>query len=210
MSLQDDVRRTLQAVSVWAPDLDPDDRYVPVPELIDDGLAQRMLGRLGGAPARVGHSAVVMGLASRLWSILIPPLVRDDLLVSTAGLVARDEDGGLTLGLRSLDAVRRPALTQVQRAYLDVLEPVAQSLPLSGRLVWANVAASLHAVPRVHALPQARALVTDLLDRAPLRGELVDPAAEATRRSQTCCLFYEVPGAGLCGDCALDAVPRRA
>lgn len=207
--MSDDVRRALAAVAVWPPDLDPDERYASVGELVDGGLAERICARLGGAAARVGHSAVVMGLASRLWSVLIPPLVTNDLLVSTEPLVARDDGGSVVLGLRELRGVRRPTLEQVEDAYLAVLEPVAERLPIARRLVWANVAASLHAVPRVHSIPRARPLVTELLQRPQLRGELVDPAAETTRRAQTCCLFYEVPGAGLCGDCVFDTAPER-
>ncbi|GGF50427.1 hypothetical protein GCM10011519_25460 [Marmoricola endophyticus] len=205
----DDVRRTLREVAAWPPDLAPDDRYVALPDLVAGGLAERICERLGGAPLRVGQSAVVMGVASRLWSVLLPPVVRDDVLVDVAELVATDDAGALELGLRTLTVSPSPSVEDVERSWRSVLEPVAAVLPLAPRLVWANVAASLHAVPRVHALPEARPLVTDLLSREPLAGELVDPAAATTRRTQTCCLFYEVPGAGLCGDCVFDAVPGR-
>jgi ferric iron reductase protein FhuF len=44
-----------------------------------------------------------------------------------------------------------------------------------------------------------------LAERALARGWLA--GALAGSRRTTCCLYYRVPGGGLCGDCVLDRVP---
>lgn len=203
----DDVRRALARVTVWAPDLDPDARFVPVADLVAGGLAGRICRRLGHPPLRVGESAVVMGVASRLWSVLVVPAARDRVLLDPAALVARDDDGAVVLGVRPGPGTADPGADDVAAALHAVLDPVVAAFDLAPRLLWGNVAASLHAVPRVHGVPQAAPLVADLLARAPLAGEL-DEVGGGRARRRTCCLFYLVPGGGLCGDCVLDAVPQ--
>ena len=98
----------------------------------------------------------------------------------------------------------------VAAAVRTVLDPVIEELPLARRLVWSNVAASLHAVPRVHSSPATRPLVRELLARPPYDGELEELPDGRARRRTTCCLFYLVPGAGLCGDCVFDEPPDRS
>jgi len=201
-----EVEVALRSVTVWPPDLAPDERYEPLEDLVAGGLAERICARLGGAPLRVGQSAVVMGLTSRLWSVLVAPAVRDRVLPDPAKIVGRDESGSLVLGLRQLAGGRHPSVDDVAAAVQRVLDPLLAAVPLASRLVWGNAAASLHAVPRVHGLPAARALVDDLLARPPYAGELeVLPSGRARRR--TCCLFYLVEDAALCGDCVFDSVP---
>ena len=210
MSLEDasaaDVRRALARVTVWPPDLDPDERYVSVADLVAGGLAARVCRRLGDPPLRVGESAVVMGLASRLWALLVVPAARDRVLIDPAAICARDDDGAVVLGVREMAGRRDPTNDDVDGVLLAVLGPVVAAFALAPRVLWGNVAASLHAVPRVHGVPEAAPLVADLLSRAPLAGEL-DEVGGGRARRRTCCLFYLVPGAGLCGDCVLDAVP---
>ena len=86
----------------------------------------------------------------------------------------------------------------------DALAPVVAQSRLSPRLLWGNVASALHAAPRVLALPAARPWAAEMLQMMPLKGEMLGD------RRATCCLFYEVPGGGLCGDCVLSRVPARA
>ena len=193
---------------VWPVDLAPGAGFVPLPDLVAGGLAERICTRLGGAPRRVGRSAVVMGLASRLWSATVVSVARDGVLVDVEHLVGADDEGSLVLGLAQPRGFLDPRLEEVDAAVQRVLRPVVESLDLSPRLLWGNVAASLHAVPRVHDLPAAQRLVADLLARAPYAGELDESVGSRARR-RTCCLFYLVPGAGVCGDCVFDAAPRR-
>lgn len=195
----DTVLRALGSVPAWAPDLSPDDRYVGLGELVDSGLAQRVARRLR-APERVGRSAVSMGVASRLWSLTVLPLLRDGVVVDPAALCARDDDGVVVLGVRDGRGMTDVSPDDLHEVVVAVLGPLGERVGLPSRLHWGNVAASLAVVPRVHE-PAAAGLVADLLDRAPLAGQMDGP------RRRTCCLFYLAPGAGLCGDCVLDRVP---
>jgi len=211
----DDVRRALAAVRVWPVRLDPTGDAAgglrPLAEITDGGLARRVCTRMGrgdpaAVPLRVGQSAVVMGLASRLWSLTVVPAARSRVLVDPAAIRWRDEDGAVELGVEGARGWLDPAPADVWTVVRGVLAPVVGALPLAPRLLWGNVAASLHAVPRVHGLPAAEPLVADLLARAPLAGEL-EVRTDGRARRRTCCLFWEVPGGGLCGDCVLDRVP---
>jgi hypothetical protein len=100
-------------------------------------------------------------------------------------------------------------------AYLVVvgqhLEPLASGLAvkIAPGLLRGNAAAAMTAALRVlvaahpEVAAQARAVAQALLATGTLRGtgELTGPGLEFRRRS--CCLFYRVPGGGLCGDCPL-------
>ncbi len=197
----DDVARALGSVTAWVPDLAPDERYVGLVDLVDSGLAARISRRLGGAPPAVGHSAVSMGIASRLWALTLVPALRDGIVVDPAAVCARDDDGAVVLGVRPGEGWTALTVDDLHDVVLAVLTPLVERLPLSPRLHWGNVAASLATVTRVHPLRGAGPVVADLLERAPLAGSMDGP------RRRTCCLFYLAPGAGLCGDCALDRVP---
>jgi iron complex transport system ATP-binding protein len=198
----DEVWLAVAAPSIWPVALTVDESYVPLHEL--DGIAERICARLGGAPARVGQSTYVLGLAARLWGATLGCVVRDGVLPDPAALVVRDEDGALQLGISRyegwLEVTPEDLLTRV----VDVLTPVIDQIQLSPRLLWGNVASALHAAPRVLELPAARPWADTMLALPPLRGEMVHD------RRATCCLFYEVPGGGLCSDCVLTRMPTRA
>ena len=76
-------------------------------------------------------------------------------------------------------------------------------------LLHGNAAAAMASALRVLACARpglgrpARALAERLLGTGLLRGtgELTGPGLDFVRRS--CCLFYRVPGGGLCSDCPL-------
>lgn len=204
----DVVRRSLEQVLVWEPDLSPDERYVPLAEVDLPALAAAVNRRMGEPPARVGWSAAVMGLASRLWSVTVVPWVTHRVLVDPACLVVRDDAGAVTLGVLDPRGSVDAGLEDLDRAWRSVLEPVVAAVPLADRLLWGNVAASLHAVPRVHHLPAARPVVADLL-AGPDLADALDELPDGRARRRTCCLFYLVPGAGLCGDCVFDVAPGR-
>lgn len=65
----------------------------------------------------------------------------------------------------------------------------------------ANGAVTVLAMTHPHVEPAGRALVGALLAQAPLADAGRIDHHIFTRRS--CCLFYKVPGAGLCGDCVI-------
>lgn len=104
----------------------------------------------------------------------------------------------------------------VESIVAPVLDSFAQTFGVSSQVLWGNVASSLGGAltmitaARPDRSAAAAQLVQDLLDRGPLRGtgDLDESGPSFRRRS--CCLFYRVPGAGICGDCVLDDVPHRA
>lgn len=198
---EEDVFLALAAPSTWPVALVVDDRFVPLAEL--DGVAERISARLGGVPRRVGESTYVLGLAARLWGATLGPVVRDGVLPDPRALVVRDDDGAVQLGINRYAGWRDVTPADLLDLVVEVLTPVVERSRLSRRLLWGNVASALHAAPRVLELPEAAPWAADMLQRPPLAGEM-----DGGRRA-TCCLFYEVPGGGLCGDCVLRRLPAR-
>jgi ferric iron reductase protein FhuF len=93
---------------------------------------------------------------------------------------------------------------------------------LSDHVLWGNVASALGGangmiadVAPAYALTSAE-IVEEALSRPPLLGmaKLVRPSPDRARWflvRRNCCLYYRVPGGGMCGDCVLtpDDVRRR-
>jgi hypothetical protein len=94
-----------------------------------------------------------------------------------------------------------------------VLEAFGRTFALSPQVLWGNVASSLAGAltmlrtARPDRADAATQLVAELLEHGTLAGTGdLDPAAPSFVR-RSCCLFYRVPGAGICGDCVLDQAP---
>lgn len=97
---------------------------------------------------------------------------------------------------------------------------VRAQVPIAERLLWGSVGSAvasakrLVGVQRPAAADRAAALAEQLLETGPLAGsgELRPPEAPDRAwsfRRRSCCLYYRVPGGGLCGDCVLqDPRPR--
>jgi iron complex transport system ATP-binding protein len=177
------------------------DRFVAPDQLT--GVAERICARLGGAPARVGESTYVLGLAARLWSATLGPLVRSGVLPDPAAFHVWDDQGAVELALTEPRGWTGVTTADLHREVMVVLRTVIEPSRLSHRLLWGNVASALAATPRVMGLPEAEPWAQELLTFPPLQGEVVDG------RRTTCCLFYEA-GGGLCGDCCFTQVPARA
>lgn len=177
---------------------------------------------------RVAASLAFQGFAARVWSLALGPAalsgrvynLRPDRLWWHPGRTAPDdlwwpgapsvmgEPGGLA------GQVGDAAYAQL----LPLHAAVARAYRVSGRLLWGNAASALAGSLRVlhdwchaHGLPEAAERATGLaraqLAHPPLRdtGTLTSPPPAFRRR--TCCLYYRVPGGGLCGDCVLRRAP---
>ncbi|NUP42376.1 MAG: (2Fe-2S)-binding protein [Streptomyces sp.] len=177
---------------------------------------------------RVAASLVFQGLAARVWSLALGQAaltgsvsrLRCDRLWWHPGRAAPDdlwwpgvpsvmgEPGGLA------GQVGDAAYTNL----LPLHSAVTRAYRVSGRLLWGNAASALAGSLRVlydwcqaHGHPEAAERATDLaraqLAHPPLRdaGTLTSPPPAFRRR--TCCLYYRVPGGGLCGDCVLRRSP---
>lgn len=185
-------------------------------------LAERIAvaaGRLGGAEPRVAGSIVQLGLAARFWSVglgaaalggEVPDLHPD------RACWRQPSDGLLELWLPWPGTVpAAPDLAgALHRAVLgEALTPLARAVravaPVAERLLWGNAASALAGAVRVlRGHPDAVRLAVDLLTRPPLAGTATVGDGFAFRRT-TCCLYYRLPRAGLCGDCVFDTPPRH-
>ncbi|MFG2209451.1 (2Fe-2S)-binding protein [Streptomyces sp. NPDC048638] len=215
-----------------------DQGFLPLAELYREGdspaLRNRLetvATRLGTAERRVAASLVHQGLAGRLWSIAFAPAVLAGRVPDLGGDALwwhpeRSTPDELWLPAPSpLPSASEEDLTDRLRAAVlqSHLVPLQQAIsavsPISPRVLWGNAASALVGTLRVlhdwcrrtghrEAAERAVALTASLLDDAPLRDcGTLDPAVpEFSRRS--CCLYYRVPGGGLCGDCVLRRTGR--
>jgi hypothetical protein len=180
-----------------------------------DDLIGATASQLGVTELRVAASTVQFGYAARLWSPVLHCALMRGIVPDLAGLrVATAPSLRLNLPraggwpVAGPDEVATLAYRVVVRQHL---EPLAARLPvkIAAGLLDGNSAAAMTAALRVivQAAPgldrAARGVAEALLATGVLRGtgELTGPGLEFRRRS--CCLFYRVPGGGLCGDCPL-------
>lgn len=168
---------------------------------------------------RVAVSVAQQGLAARLWSIALGAAVLHDavpdldprLLHWDPAASAPDD-----LWLPEVRLLPVTALDDVVRA--GHLVPLNTALHtrygVSRRLLWGNAGSALAATVRElerwagargrpDTAARVRALATALFTHPDL-AETLDPV---TRRRRSCCLYYRVPGGGLCGDCCFDRAP---
>jgi iron complex transport system ATP-binding protein len=192
--------------SPWPVARELDDSWRPLTALADPAVrgdvAERIAATVGGCEPRVAESTLVLGLAARIWSVALGSVALTGVLPDLGQFAFSDDRGSVQLGLTSARGWRTTEAADLHEVVVGrTLAPIIATMPLSSRLLWGNVASALAGAARVLALP-ANGLVGQLLAVPPLQGEL-----DAGGRRATCCLFYRVPGAGLCGDCVLDAVP---
>jgi hypothetical protein len=193
--------------------------WLPVPALRDGALAsmtQATASQLGTDEPRVAASILHLSLAARLWSPVLgcvllrgvlpdlgPLLIAGDLpgrfaLTDLRG--SADSSPGLIAGV-----VRRP-LAAIERS-LPLELPAGLRRGNSGSAMTGALRVLARHDPRL-AGPAAE-LARSLLRTNGLRGtgRFGGPPGLAFRR-RSCCLYYRVPGGGLCGDCCFTTPPR--
>jgi FhuF-like iron-sulfur protein len=167
----------------------------------------------------VAASILFQGYAARLWSPLlgcvalgIPP---PDL---AAGRLRWRYRPGEPVGLNL--AAPEPAAEPVPPVIVhDHLTPMIAALHrLTGvarNLLWGNASSALVGTLTALTLAGVRdgaaaTVVRALLESAPLRGTGVLTVTDGrpSFRRRSCCLYYRLPGGGLCGDCCLTRVRR--
>ncbi|WP_245883499.1 (2Fe-2S)-binding protein [Streptomyces hyaluromycini] len=189
-------------------------------------------GRLGIAEPRVAASIAHQALAARLWSVALGCAVRygrlpdldPGLLRWDAGATAPD-DLWLT-EVRARPGGADPATLAdavVQTVVHGHLEPLGEALRarygLAAGLLWGNAGSALagavreldrwaRANNRTDAAARTRALA-DALFAHPLLTVTGTRSGLAFRR-RSCCLYYRVPGGGVCGDCCFTQPPRSS
>jgi len=182
--------------------------WVRVADLADPAVwgpvSDRVGARLGGSERRVADSLLLLGLAARLWYAPLVPAAAGRALLDPASLVVTDEDGALQLGVRAARGWVDGSAQDVADVVVGALDPVVAAVRLPAALAWGNVASALLGLRGVAAGPELTGWVIDALVHDRLVG-----TTTAQGRRRTCCLFYRVPGGGLCSDCCLDRVPAR-
>lgn len=187
---------------------------------------RRVAGALRTDEVRVAASVAQQGLAARLWSValgsaalygavpdLAPPLLRWD----PEGSAPDD------LWLTEVRPLPGDAATIAELVLHGHLEPLAAALrsrhrPAPG-LLRGNAASALAGAARevdrwgrrhgrADVAARAVSLAAELLAHPLLAGTGTLTGTSFRRRS--CCLYYRVPGGGVCGDCCLVRPPRSS
>ncbi|WP_435232336.1 (2Fe-2S)-binding protein [Streptomyces althioticus] len=182
----------------------------------------RRVAALRTQEARVAASVAHQGLAARLWSVTlgcvalhgaVPDLAPDTLRWDPEGSAPDD------LHLPEVRPLPGDAATLAAVVLHGHLEPLSAALRARHRvapaLLRGNAASALAAAAREitrHARPEAAAraarLSRELLAHPGLSGAGGLTATGFRRRS--CCLYYRVPGGGVCGDCCFVRPPRSS
>lgn len=186
-----------------------------------DGLLAYVQATSHDCEPRVAASLFFQGYASRLLSPQLACLTANGCVpeVSSARLSWRHPgDQVIELGL-SPDtgwAADRAKLMEhlVATSFGEHLAPLADALRLRVRispgLLRGNAASALVSGLRLlsgRLGPLWRSLASHALAQPDLRGSGVMRDGEPVFLRRSCCLYYRVPGGGLCADCPL---PRRA
>jgi FhuF 2Fe-2S C-terminal domain len=201
--------------------------WQPVRKLPAGGLtslAAATADQLGTAEVRVAASVLHLSLAARLWapalasgllSGVVPDLSAVALSTTPPVRLALPDPSGRLAGSAIQVAELAGATVGDQ---LHRLEP-ALPVPLPDGLLRGNSASAmigaLQVLTSAHpglAGPAAE-LASALLSGEDLRGAGVLSLSKVRRslsfRRRSCCLYYRVPGGGLCGDCCLARPPDR-
>ncbi|MGX1273677.1 hypothetical protein RKD18_006871 [Streptomyces phaeoluteigriseus] len=198
-------------------------------ERLADPLAFRIgkVARALRAPEpRVAASVAQQGLAARLWSVALGCAVLYDRQPDLAPALLRwDPDGSAPDDLWLTEVRVRPPDSEGLAATVlqGHLEPLAAALRARHRLApgllrgnaasaLAGAARQLDAWARAQGRPdiaaRSRALTAELLAHPLLAGTGILTGTAFRRRS--CCLYYRVPGGGICGDCCFVRPPRSS
>lgn len=179
--------------------------------------------RLGTSERRVAASVAQLGLAARLWSTALGPAALSgrfpDLRAETLHWDPRRQapDDLWVAAAEPLPGTAARIREVVQYGHLEPLAAaIRRDTAVSPRLLWGNAGSALAGAvreligwARAHGRPdvaaRTRTLAAELFDHPDLR-ETGAPHGPGFRRSN-CCLYYRVPGGGLCGDCVFDSAP---
>jgi hypothetical protein len=187
---------------------------------------RKVVGSLGAPEVRVGVSVAQQGLAARLWSVALGAAVLHGRVPDLDPRLLRwDADGGAPddLWLSEVRALPGDAATVRRLVHHGHLEPLAAALrarhPVAAGLLWGNAASALAGAARqldrwavghgrTDLAERARDLTAELLDHPDLRN--TGTLDGTTFRRRSCCLYYRVPGGGVCGDCCFERAPRSS
>ena len=207
----------------WEP-WSPRGGWRPIGELAGpDGvteLVEAARRSLGDVQPRVAASVTFLGAAARLVSPPIAALVMHGVVLSARLWWRRGDGPGWQIGYDDPAAAGGPLSDVLAGLVTPVLAAVQFRYAVSPRVLWGNVASAVAGatglLADLHPACAVRAgeVAAGVLSRPPLAGTgtLVQPDPGHARRflvRRSCCLYYRVPGGGLCGDCILLPEPER-
>ncbi|MET9758870.1 (2Fe-2S)-binding protein [Streptomyces sp. NPDC006372] len=176
--------------------------------------------------SRVAASVAHQGLAARLWSVALGCAALHDTVPDLdARLMRWDADGSAPddLWLTHVRPLPGDAPTVADVVLRGHLEPLSAALRahyrLAPGLLRGNAASALAGAARevdrwarrhgrTDTAARARDLAAELLAHPLLAGTGTLTGTAFRRRS--CCLYYRVPGGGVCGDCCFTRPPRSS
>lgn len=188
----------------------------PIAELYanTDGALDRLVtsyaGKLRTTERRVAASILFQEFAARLWSPALGSIAlgRPPPDLSAERLGWLDDPFSLNL---THDASGTEASAIVDGHLRPMVRAMASSPGVAADLLWGNAASALTGTMTVLRIngketETAKSTARELLAIEPLRSAgFLDDDGNYRRRS--CCLYYRVPGGGLCGDCCLTRKP---
>lgn len=167
--------------------------------------------------ARVAASSFHLGVAARLLSPIIaaalcrqaiPVLTPENLFFHAEGHAPVFSVGDVDMrAALDTDSAARAISALLPELFEPLNLALRRAAALSPQVSAGNVASAANgavtvlAMTQPHVEPAGRKLIGALLAEAPLANAGRLDHHIFTRRS--CCLFYKVPGAGLCGDCVI-------
>ncbi|MDL5205134.1 (2Fe-2S)-binding protein [Streptomyces sp. ALI-76-A] len=188
-----------------------------------DVRVRKVADALRAPETRIAVSVAQQGLAARLWSVALGCAALYEQVPDLDPRLLRWDPAGSAPDDLWLSAVR--PLPATARTLTDLvlhghLQPLANTLHARYRvaegLLWGNAASALagaarqvdgwaRARGRTRAGGRARDLAAELLAHPLLAGTGTLTGTAFRRRS--CCLYYRVPGGGVCGDCCFPRPP---
>jgi hypothetical protein len=187
--------------------------------------ADMFLATAGGVPdeaePRVAASIAQLGYAARLWSPVVGAALLGGVVPDLSGLrISATRPARLGVSEpRGWHADDIAGLAEL--SYRNVaehhLEPLTRALRgrVAPGLLWGNAASALAGALGMlaGARPELRGPAGELASELLCTGRLADTGdlgvtgAGLGFRRRSCCLYYRLPGGGLCGDCSLSTRP---
>ncbi|MHC9291748.1 (2Fe-2S)-binding protein [Mycobacterium sp. LTG2003] len=213
----------------FALSVDTEDRWRPLSEFLTDATIKGHVDRTRDAiaasagcrpdriPIRMAASSFQLGVSARLLSPVIGAALcfgavpvldnRSVRWLPSDGHAPQFAVTGPVWSAVSPTTSAPIIATSVVGVLTDLGARLSEVASLSARITLGNIASAANgavtvlALSRPHLEEPGRELVRALLDTQPLIG--TGSFVDGQFRRRSCCLYYQAPGAGLCGDCLL-------
>jgi hypothetical protein len=207
----------------------------PLPSLLDETMIRDLVDRtrraitaamrcdLKEVSVRLAASSFQLGIAARILS----PLMGAAICYSAVPVINRESirwrstDHSVLFAANELEFVTVASAAEaacviaesaLSELFIPLNEILSSVVSLSPKVSWGNVASAANGAVTVLSMARpdreraGRALVQALLDTTLLHGTGTFETGAFARRS--CCLFYQAPRSGYCGDCVLLPAPN--